>query len=67
MTALAGVGAVAMFLREWFYNIRTPETVPVVTAPDVHEPARAPSFVEEFSGQPGMDNLPEGFTGFEEE
>jgi len=67
VTALAGVGAVAMFLREWFYNIRTPETVPVVTAPDVHEPARAPSFVEEFSGQPGMDNLPEGFTGFEEE
>lgn len=66
VTALAGVGAVAMFLREWFYNIRTPETVPVVTTPEAHEPARAPLFVEEYVGQPGMENLPEGFSGFED-
>lgn len=67
VTALAGVGAVAMFLREWFYNARTPETVPVVTAPEVYEPPRTPSLTDEFAGQPGMDNLPEGFTGFDEE
>lgn len=67
VTALAGVGAVAMFLREWFYNVRTPETVPVVAAPEVYEPPRTPSLTDEFAGQPGMDNLPEGFTGFDEE
>ena len=67
VTALAGVGAVAMFLREWFYNVRTPETVPVVAAPEVYEPPRTPSLTDEFAGQPGMDNLPEGFPGFDEE
>lgn len=67
VTALAGVGAVAMFLREWFYSVRTSETAPVMEAPEVREPVRAPSLVDEFAGQPGMDNLPEGFTGFDEE
>jgi len=67
VTALAGVGAVAMFLREWFYNVRTPETAPAVAAPEAREPARPPVIVDEFAGLPGMDNLPEGFTGFDDD
>jgi hypothetical protein len=67
VTALAGVGAVAMFLREWFYTVRTPQTVPVIASPDGGEPAHPPSFVEEYAGQPGMDNLPEGFTWFDDD
>ncbi|MCC6800838.1 MAG: hypothetical protein IT325_12030 [Anaerolineae bacterium] len=66
VTALAGVGAVVMFLRTWFYNVRTPEEVPVVIPAETQEAALAPSFAEEYAGQPGMDNLPEGFTGFDE-
>ncbi len=67
VTALAGVGAVAMFLRVWFYNVRAAEAAPATATPLPSEPAPVPGFVDEYAGLPGMDNLPEGFTGFDDD
>jgi len=66
VTALAGVGAVVMFLRMWFYNARTAAEMPAMVGAEALAPAPIPTFFEESPGQPGMDNLPEGFTGFED-
>lgn len=68
VTALAGVGAVIMYLRRLLLdsNLFAPriehiEPVPVTTI-TVPEIDRAASDVP-----PGLDNLPEGFTGFDED
>ncbi len=68
ITALAGVGAVAMYGRALFQDVRQrgPRLAGVGAATaTVTIPARA-----EWAGEslpPGLDNLPEGFTGFDED
>jgi cytoskeletal protein CcmA (bactofilin family) len=61
ITALAGVGSVVMVMREWVYTS-------TLFAPSVPlaEPVRAEPTPRAEVPQPGMDNLPEGFTGFDD-
>lgn len=63
LTALAGVGAVVMHLRNWLYSStlfapRLPMAEPVLALPSPRKETPLP---------PGMANLPEGFTGFDED
>jgi hypothetical protein len=67
VTALAGVGAVVMYLRSainvsGLFAPRPEETEPSFELPGVVAPER-----EEVEGQTGLDNLPEGFSGFDED
>ena len=67
--ALAGVGAVVMYFRKLildlpFFTQRTESALPVpvttVTVPSVPR-------LEQEPPPPGMTNLPEGFTGFDDD
>ena len=65
IAALAGVGAVVMYLRELintsalFSRAEAPEPAPVITVPSLPREEAAPV--------PGMSNLPDGFEGFDED
>lgn len=69
-TALSGVGAIVLYVREVFYSSRAVRPHPVLASP-----ASIPSIPmtapppppEDFEMSPGMDNLPEGFTGFDDD
>lgn len=67
VTALAGVGAVVMYLRSAI-NVSVlftprPEEVELLVSP----PVAAASEQEEGEMPPGLENLPEGFSGFDED
>jgi hypothetical protein len=69
ISALAGVGAVVMHIRGMIY------TTGIFTSREAEDelvgiPAISitlPAMTEEIEPEPGMDNLPEGFTGFDED
>ncbi len=70
ITALAGVGAVTMYIRSATVSLsmfssrsEAPEQVLSVT---VSSPA-APPALQEGAPAPGMENLPEGFKGFDDD
>ena len=69
VTALSGVGALVMVARAFVYET-TPIT-PYAPAPRPSVPLLSPpparSTEEDYFPPPGMDNLPEGFTGFDED
>jgi len=67
VTALAGVGAVVMYLRSainvsGLFAPRPEETEPSLELSGVVVPER-----EEVEAQAGLDDLPEGFSGFDED
>jgi len=65
VTALAGIGAVFMYLREVVYMSRM--VVPEQAMPAL--PTRmvmTSSPADHYEWAPGMENLPEGFTGFDD-
>jgi cytoskeletal protein CcmA (bactofilin family) len=63
ITALAGMGAVVMYLRGMVY---LSERFTLRQAAVPHFGSLPPLF-EGMESMPGMDNLPEGFTGFDED
>jgi hypothetical protein len=67
VTALAGVGAVVMYLRSAInvsvlFTPRPEEAEPLVSPPVVPAPEQ-----EEGEISAGLENLPEGFSGFDED
>ena len=69
ITALAGVGAVMMYFRSTLNTFqgfapRAPARQPRMAPVTVSLPASAP---EPGDRLPGMENLPEGFSGFDED
>ncbi len=67
ITALAGVGAVVMHVRAAIYENR--EMIAQASEPTIATTiaVTAPPLPKEIETGPGMTNLPEGFTGFEED
>ena len=69
LSALAGIGAVVMYFRDVLYASNLLGTgsssvvAPLVVA---HSPPRITPIVQEVELSPGMANLPEGFSGFDE-
>lgn len=81
MTALAGAGAVIMYIRDVLYTsnlftprVTVPDEIPVQHAPPpldvpVPRPIAPPTRSQAAAPPPapGMDNLPPGFTGFDDD
>jgi hypothetical protein len=68
ITVLAGIGAAAMHVRDVIYISRLAPAslrpIPTGTTAITTPPPPPP---EDFEVAPGMENLPDGFRGFEEE
>ena len=65
VTALSGAGALVMVARAWVYE-PAPVVVPRQTIPLLVPPPALPP-PKDHADTPGMENLPEGFTGFDED
>ncbi|MBN2305185.1 MAG: polymer-forming cytoskeletal protein [Anaerolineae bacterium] len=65
ISALAGIGAVIMYGRDLLYRSSLLTIMPRLAAPRSPLALPAPALVDEPIMGPGMDNLPDGFRGFE--
>jgi hypothetical protein len=68
VTALAGIGAVVLYARNALeqMNLFTPQAAPVEALPAEQIEAAPPPMPVEPEKPLGMDNLPEGFSGFKD-
>jgi cytoskeletal protein CcmA (bactofilin family) len=68
ITILAGIGAVAMYARDVVYVSRlTPSPLRPVTLGIPTATTQPPPPPADYEVSPGMENLPEGFSGFDED
>lgn len=68
VTALAGVGALVMVVRAFVYEpARVAPPAPVLRPVPLLSPPPAQAPPDDHVPAPGMENLPEGFTGFDDD